>query len=308
MISCSFLEDDPTSKDKSDTNHLNICVLGNSYSNDSFSYLPFILKEYGITCNIHIYYKGSGSLYDLYEQWYDDAPTGLADKDGGYHIRRHFSIDTRKSNRWKKNNTMSANDILKLEKWDIISMQQGGNRAKLPESYVPYLEENIHHIDSVCNYKYVRTWFMAYNGGGENRKKGSCDASLATQNDIVNTYPFELVLPVATAVFNGQETESLGVLGDSKYQRLYSSDNVHLQEGLPCYLAALTIAEAILRKYKPECSVMGNSIRPTQEWIKSINSITPNGTSIGVDEYNCELAQRLAIYANDNMFEIQFEE
>lgn len=89
---------------------------------------------------------------------------------------------------------------------------------------------------------------------------------------------------------------------------MYASDNMHLQEGLPCYAAALSIAEAILRKYKPECSVMGDKTRPTGSWIKSINSITPNGSSTGVTEYNCNLAQKIAIYANDNKFEIGFEE
>ena len=67
-------------------------VLGNSYSNDSFSYVPFILMEYGVTSCIHIYYRGSLSLHDLDEQWEDDSEYGLADLDKGKHNRFHFPI------------------------------------------------------------------------------------------------------------------------------------------------------------------------------------------------------------------------
>ena len=51
-------------------------------------------------------------------------------------------------------------------------------------------------------------------------------------------------------------------------------------------------------------SVMGNKIRPTQEWIRSISGITQNGESIGVTEENCVLAQKAAIQAILHPFEI----
>ena len=306
--SCSIPATDPENNEVDDveTIHLSICVLGNSYSCDSFSYLPFILKEYGITTNIHIYFRGNGSLHALSEQWYDSSQTSVADIDGGQRYRLHFSIDTRKEDKWIKDKLMSAHDMLMLEKWDIITLQQGGNRAKIPETYVPYLQDIINHIDSVCNYKYVRTWFMAYNNASENSKEGSCEASLSTQFDITHNYPFDLVLPVATAVFNCQQTETLAVLGDSRYKRMYAPDNEHLQEGLPCYVAALTIAEAILRKYKPECSVLGNQIRPKCSWIDLVHGILRDGESTGVNEYNCNLAQCIAFYSNDHMYEISY--
>lgn len=280
--------------------HINICVLGNSYSNDAFSYVPFILKEHGITCKIHIYYRGSLSLHDLDEQWEDDSQYGIADLDGKKHIRLHFSIDTRKQERWHEEAIMGAREIVAMEKWDIISIQQGGNRAKKEKTYYPYLQQVIDKIRLECDYAFSLTWFMAYNSGSDNAN----EESIQTQQLILERFPFDLILPVATAIFSCQENEILSELGDSKYKRMYADDNVHLQEGLPCYIAALTVAQSIMDAMGLDESVLGDRIRPTQEWISSINGITQNGESIGVTEENCALAQRAAIQANLHPFEI----
>lgn len=136
----------------SNENHVNICVLGNSYSNDAFSYVPFILKEYGYTCKIEIYYRGSMSLHDLDEQWYDESQYGLADLDGKNHIRLHFSIDTRKQTKWKKESVVNAQKVVSSQKWDIISIQQGGSRAQYMETYDPYLQNVIDRITHILNH------------------------------------------------------------------------------------------------------------------------------------------------------------
>lgn len=289
------VEDNPTTQ-----KHVNICVLGNSYSNDAFSYVPFILKEYGITCKIEIYYRGSMSLHDLDEQWYDDSQYGIADLDGENHIRLHFSIDTRTQTKWQKLPVVNAQTVVTSQKWDIISLQQGGNRARYIETYTPYLQNVIDRINAVHLEPYKLAWFTAYNRASDNANQESLDA----QKQICKEFPFDVIIPVATAVFSCQEHEMLKELGDSKYKRMYASDNVHLQEGLPCYVAALTVAETIMQAYFGEGSVIGNKIRPTDEWIKSINGITPNGSSTGVTEYNCGLAQRAAVNAYNNKFEI----
>ena len=289
------VEDTPTIE-----KHVNICVLGNSYSNDAFSYVPFILKEYGITCKIEIYYRGSMSLHDLDEQWYDDSQYGTADLDGKNHIRLHYSIDTRTQTKWQKLPVVNAQTVVKLQKWDIISLQQRSNETRYIETYTPYLQNVINRINAAHPEPYKLAWFMAYNRAPDNANQENLD----TQKQICSEYPFDMVIPVATAVFSCQEHEMLAELGDSKYKRMYASDNVHLQEGLPCYVAALTVAETIMQEYFGEGSVIGNKIRPTDEWIKSVNGITPNGNSTGVTEENCGLAQRAAVNAYNNKFEI----
>ena len=298
-VFCSCKKIDPLD-DSIDYKHINICVLGNSYSNDSYSYVPFILKKYGITCKIHIYYRGSLSLHDLDEQWEDASAQSIADLDGSNHVRMHFSIDTRTQDKWKKEDLISARDILKLDKWDIISLQQGGRRARFKDTYYPYLQNVIDQINKECPYSFSLAWFMAYNAARDNANI----ESLTTQHEIVEEFPFDVVFPVAATVFSCQTHPVLSELGDSPYKRMYSSDNVHLQEGLPCYAAALTIAQAIIQMFYPEKSVIGDRIRPTDDWIKSIGGITPNGDSIGVTEDNCLLVQKAAVNAMKNHFEI----
>ena len=286
--------------DSQQDNHINICVLGNSYANDAFSYVPFILGEYGYTCKIHIYYRGSGSLKDLDEQWSDTDQYGTASLDGKRHIRLHFSIDTRVEQRWRKESVASAEEILSLDKWDIVTLQQVSSHARHIDTYEPYLNNVIQRINSQCNYPFSLGWFMAYNRAKDNAD----EENLATQQLICDRYPFGIVFPVAAAVFSAQDNVVLGDLGDSEYKRMYASDNIHLQEGIPCYLAALTISETILKQCFHRGSVIGNHIRPTDSWIKSINGITPDGHSIGVTEENCALAQQVAVNAYKHKFEI----
>lgn len=297
-VELQFVSHDDAQKDS--LYHVDICVLGNSYSNDSFSYVPFILMEYGVTSCIHIYYRGSLSLHDLDEQWEDDSEFGQADLDGAKHNRFHFSIDTRKRRYWRREEIMSAKDIVAMQEWDIITIQQGGNRCKKEESYYPYLQNVIDKIGEAQRDTSSLAWFMAYNGAKDNLN----EESIRMQERITQEYPFSFVIPVATAIFSSQENETLSMLGDSEYHRMYASDNVHLQEGLPCYIAALTVSQAILDAMGIKKSVRGNSIRPTQEWIASINGITQNGKSIGVTEDNCALAQRAALQAIKHPFEI----
>ena len=280
--------------------HLNICVLGNSYSNDSFSYVPFILLKHGITCKIDVYYRGSGSIRDLAEQWNNYDKYDVAELDGKLHNRLHFSIDTRKEKKWQKRRIMSASEIIRSDQWDIVTIQQVSSLAKNEASYYPYLQTVIETINEECPYTHALVWFMAYNRARDNAN----EENLNTQKRIIQSFPFDWLIPVATAVFDCQENKILSELGDSQYKRMYAADNVHLQEGLPCYVAALTVVQSILNALRKDDSVLGDSIRPSQAWIKSIGGITPDGESIGVTEENCALAQRVAIQANLHPFEI----
>ena len=269
------------------TSHISICVLGNSYSNDSFCYVPFILKEYGISSDIHIYYRSGGSLENLYDEWSEGSAV-------------HYCIDTRIDKKWKKGESKSAASLLLMKRWDVVSLQQYSKQVCAPSSYYPFLTEIIAQIRNSCQYPLDLAWFMAYNRSDNSDRS----TNLSVQNRIVDDNQFDLVFPVATAVFNCQENPILAELGDSQVHLLYSLDGIHLQEGLPCYIAALSICQAIFERFSYSNSVIGDSVRPTQGWIESINGITPNGNSVGVSEENCLLAQKAAILANNHKFEI----
>ena len=268
--------------------HISICVLGNSYSNDSFSYVPFILKQQGITCCLHIYSRNSGSLRDLDTEWEKGSSA------------THYTIDTRHDKKWHTSTVLSAERMLSLQVWDMVSIQQASRQVEVEDSYFPYLDNVIGRVSQICPYTFDLAWFMAYNRADDNAN----DVNLSVQRRIVEMSDFDIVFPVATAIFNCQANPQLARLGDSTYGKMYAEDNVHLQEGLPCYIAALSITEAILRKMDPSKTILGDRIRPTQQWIESVGGIAPNGPSVGVNEENCNLAQKAALCANDHLFEI----
>lgn len=267
--------------------HLSICVFGNSYSNDAFSYVPFLLKEYHITCDIHIFYRSGCSLVDLYDDWERGA-------------RTHYYIDTRVDNKWKRGEDLSPSALLALKKWDIVSLQQYSVQVCSKESYYPILPIIIEKVRSSCEYDFDLTWFMAINRNN-NR---DYDGNLNTQREIIEEHSFDLVLPVAPAIFNCQHHPSLEMVGEGPDGRLYCADGVHLQEGLPCYIAALAVTQALLDRFVSGCTVIGNTLRPTQSWIKSVNGLTQNGVSVGVTDENCLLAQKAAVLANNYKYAI----
>ena len=287
------------------TKHIKVCLLGNSYTADAWRYVPKMLLQYGITMESFFYYRGQGSLYDLDTQWEDDSATGTSDYDGAQHSRITFYVNSANDPVWRNYTRHSATWIVAARQWDIISLQQGGNRCKDIESYAPSLQNVINKIEAACPYPHTLCWYMAYNGATQNIQDGMKEQSLATQHLVIKGNPFGLVIPAAAAVFNAQANETLGALGGSMYRRMYAPDNVHMQEGLPCYVAACAVVQALLNKYRPGETVMGDQFRATASAIANLGMTqTANGTSTGVTDANCFLAQRAAILANNNQYEI----
>ena len=286
--------------------HLNICILGNSYSADAWRYVPTMLLAYGITCKIEFYYRGSGSLWDLDDQWTNDSQYDIANEDNTTHIRLHFGVDSRKSPNWVSKTRKSAKDIIESGTWDIVVIQQRGNYCRLLSDYSPYLQNVIDKIMASCNYPFELWWFEAYNGVAQNPIEGRNQESLDAQKIIYKAYPFSQIIPAAAAVFGGQKDSVFAEIGDSTYKHLYSSDDSHLQEGLPCYLVACVVVQTILNKLYFPASVLGDQFRPTQENIADLGmDSTANGQSTGVTDDNCKKAQKEALIACRSPFDIQ---
>lgn len=112
---------------------------------------------------------------------------------------------------------------------------------------------------------------------------------------VLETSPCSFVIPCGTGIHLARQNETLNALGD--YGGL-TYEGVHLQEGLPCLLSAYVSTMKILELfgigYK---SVLGEQTRPTQEWITAKAIPGQNGTSVGVTDANCYLAQKIATQA-----------
>lgn len=305
--------------------HLNICIFGNSYAADAWGYVPFILKKYGITTNIYMYYRGSGSPSRLVAEWEDTSDTGL-DIYGSPHIRRMTHIDTRTMSEWEdavsgfsaKNILEFANDNTKnIGEWDIITLQlvsseqypdgQGGYTMK--NGIEPALRQVINLINASYTKNYCLGFFETYNriksiGGIPIEELDDRIETMRANEAAYRAEPFGLLLPVGAAVFSARTNGLLASLDVSDIGNLWSTDKTHLQEGLPCYIAALTICQALFNKYGLPFSVIGDDTRITSALIDSWNVQFQNGTPKEVGELYYQLGQKCAVVANDSPFDI----
>lgn len=277
-----------------------ILVVGNSYSQDAFDYVPYILPGLAdIDAEIGILYHSGANLQQHYN-WLinDEAEYTFYWGDG--------------KQAWQTIGTRSLIDALNYQRWDMIVFQQQGRYAPDYTTYQPYLNNLINAVYSTLHYPVKFVWYAVqstpgYNSGGTfhpytdeeilQNYAGNCAAS---QRVLAETL-CEAVIPVVTAVQNARTT-SLDEVGD--YGKL-TYEGVHLQEGLPCQLAAYSVCLSILSLcgYLDK-SIFGDTTRATADWLSGKSMPGPNGTSTGVTEDNCRLAQMSAIMAAKKPFEI----
>ena len=276
--------------------HLNICIFGNSYSADSWAYVPFILRKYGITCNIHFYYRGSGSVDRLVAEWEDRSATGLDDF-GRSHVRRYTHIDTRYEYAWETVKTgISAKDVLEMvndnpnfDSWDLIVLNAGSRSQSFTvapgngdprKGAEPYLRQAIDLINASYNGRYHLAWFEDYtsfDGYAGDATMGYPAITpeemdnrvgvLKSTETIIGAEPFDLIIPAGSAVFNARTNASLASTALSVTGNLWCSDKIHLQAGIPNYIANCTVVQSIFNKFYPHLSILGENTRITDELI-----------------------------------------
>lgn len=311
-------------------NHLNILIYGNSYAADSWGYVPFILKKYGITVNIYLYYRGSGSIRRLVAEWDDDTDTGK-DIYGYSHTRTMTHIDTRYNTKWDAvdNNIhpsphqmlLFPNDPTKnVDKWDIITLQgvsseqysdgEGGyTRAPGLE---PYFRQAINLIHESYFKPFNLGFFGTYNrirptGGISSEEMDDRIETLMSDEAVWQTESFNFILPVGAAVFSGRTNTDLASKVISDIGNLWAPDYIHLQEGVPCYLAACTVCQALFNKFFPQFTIMNDQTRITADTVLAWKVPMQNGTVKTIEtneELYYQLAQKCAIAANNNPFDI----
>ena len=285
------------------SNHLNILILGNSYSCDSFGYLPFILKAYGITVTVGIYVRPGGTLNLLYSEY--------ATAQGAF-----FFIDTRTDLYWTQPTSPGPKGLVQYAHnnnfhWDMIVMQQASSDAVTGTTF-SHAEDIVKLINADMDGSYVLGWNINHTrkkniDGNVDESLDNPSAVLANCADVCESLPVDIVFPYGTAIFNARQNQTLAALGGGG--NLWSYDMVHLNEGFPCYLANLATAEALFKKFYPQFSVLGDRNYATSDWVADNHiSVTidrvGSPTNADFSATNCYLAQKAAIMAVRNPFEI----
>ena len=299
---------------------LNVLCIGNSFTQDSVSYSPFIIKGLvgdDIDLNIGIAHKGGALLVQhcaaiTNETQTLTAPNGSTTTYEPSSVTYEYYKYTDGANSWVKvSGNPSIQSMIQDEDWDIITLQQGSNQAALEYDY--YYKPFIHKIEKkifeLINKPVHLEWFTIQGKGTTTESRYNAWSAINNNSQILmNTSGFDIISAFGTAVQNLRtinSIESLGIGGG------LTEDNAHLQEGLGCLVAAYTHVITWLKFIGFDyVSIIGESTRPNVSWIESHNIPAPNwgGSSnkqvIGITEDNCFLSQIAAINAVKKPFEI----
>ena len=280
--------------------NLKILHIGNSYTQDCTTYAPFIMDGLADKTGdkLNITFAScylSGASIDDYIGLYDNDTAALS-----YHKRLND-----KGTYETAQNSVTLKQVLADEDWDVITVQQASAYAGVWSTF-SNLNGLIDRIVGYCAATHGKPvkmgWLMPQLRYSLIETTGSYAAIIDCVEKVIQTTPIDFVIPCGTAIQNARGT-SLDAVGDSGH--LTYDANGHLQEGLPvllaCYVTALKTLELCGMPYH---GILGEQTRPTDAWISAHNIPGQNGSSTGVTDGNCLLAQKCAVAAIKKPFEI----
>lgn len=313
IVSCSGEEElnriqyrDRTSKEI-----IRLLSIGNSYSQDALAYVPFIMRNMGVDVDIliGILMQSSSSLkmhVDNFEK--ESAVYTFYLYDGGSYWKNYGS----KTIQWTLDNC----------NWDIVSLQQSSHAAPTWSEYQPWCNKLINYVRRYVDYPVRYIWYQTPT------RSAQSNSGVNWSDDIINKYyektaensqrileetVCETVVPIGTAIQNARSIAAIKALGDYANNPLNTSglgyltpnDGVHLQEGLPCQIAAYTFVLSLLELYGlGQYSIIGETTRVTAEWASDKSIPGPHGPYISSTDENCFIAQECAIMAMKHPFEV----
>lgn len=270
---------------------LKILSIGNSYAEDAFEYVPFLMETIdpgteltfgichypGCTLEQHCsFFLNNSSVYTFYK-----CRTG--------------------EKAWNHSFEKTLSFCMADEDWDIIILQQQSYNSQYYGTYQPYLNRLTEYIFGNTKKPVKLLWHLtqSYGQDPDGGYEMFMNTSAAAQRVLKET-PIEGVIPIGTALQNARATR-LGQIGDQKY--LFSGN--HCQEGLGCQTEGYTAVMYILKLLgKNYISVLGDRTITDKEWTKDKAIPGPDGEPIGSETENLLLAQKCAVAAIKNPFSV----
>ena len=246
--------------DKTPKKELKILVIGNSFDQDTFAYLPPILNEllpdYAIT--YRDLFEGDSGFADHVRMYTQNLP---------YNIRNSWGPTANHWTRTTPGGTLK--DALESEDWDLIFLQ--GESENVIESsadgvitpasanvqaMIHSARQLIRILQTKCRKPFSTVWFQwtSRNKSVVDSVTGETVASYTAAQmfekirdatlQAMQTLGIKDYIPVGAAIQSARTNATLQALGDGG-NMLYS-DNTHMQAGLPALLAAYTVALKVL--------------------------------------------------------------
>lgn len=310
----------------------NMLCLGNSFTQDTISYVPYMLAEAEPDMDINVYfvyYAGAPlAQYVAYVENTTVTMTGPSEdninityaNNGGQctvttnggtpstasYILYYCNIKANEkdsfNNRWHSVTGKSFEEVIGLQKWNLITVQQAGqyNYRDYDYYFKPFITRLSYDLLAKTGYScklgYIMTHasYSTYTSTLNTRYAGLA----ANAQRVMNETPIEVLLPYATAVQNARTT----FLDDYGNEGHMSNDHIHLVDGVGCLTAAVANAQAILEHIQSSRTVLGSQIMPGSTWLTTYN-IPGRSSSVGMTYYNASLCQQCAIIAYKKPFE-----
>lgn len=302
---------------------LRILAVGNSFTQDSFAYLP-ALKD--ISHNIKLvlgigyiggspiaqhcaYFTGvekqsGGMTYKTVNGIYKAIVTATQEESWSGLYAFHKSVD---GGAWESK-SVNVQQMLDDEEWDIITFQQSGGSSDgdWDVYYAPFIFDLQKAVFSKVDYATRLGWVLIHGSYGSSDETflAKWTGTASNSEKVMERTGASILLPYGTAIQN-LRTTSLKSLGDGSAHNL-TADNAHLQEGIGPLAASYTILLAIFRAMGIPYGVIGDSTRPDNNFITKYNVPNPHiGTGIiGISDENCFLAQVAAEKAVQKPYEL----
>lgn len=271
---------------------LNVLDIGNSYTGDCHTYLPNIIVASGAEVNLNLYkaIRSSGS----FKTWVDC----YNNKDNStYSVSKTYGDSLGIDGSGAANNGETFRNALAV-KWDVILIHQVSNFATDYDSWKTqsasgYLKEFIQILrqtnpQATIGFLMVHSYRSNYSGNTEKSSELRWVNIAEATKRIVREYGIDFVIPYGTAVQNLRASS----LNDD-YE--FSEDGTHLGAGMGDYVAACCYYQSVVAPING-VSIIGNSYRVT--------SLTEGSGKMNVTDETAPIAQRAALLATCNMWEV----
>ena len=307
----------------------NLLCFGNSFTQDTISYIPWLIKECEPKLKLNVYFTymggmpisqclayisngttialdGSGNPTTKYEnhggwdriysysngEWVEPDPTAT-----NYHKSYTLYKYNDGANGWVSQSEPTAASVLAMKNWDLITIQQGGsiNYRTWEYYFKPYVYQIQAELQKQVKHNFTLGYLMthaSYASTSETLLEHYNGIVQNTTKMLENT-PVEIVMPYATALQNARTTylDRFGAGGH------LMGDTAHVSDGVGCLTCAYANTMAILDLIGSKKSIVGSQIYPDAAWLSSHNIPAVSSTIEGLSRYNIWLAQQCAVMA-----------
>ena len=274
---------------------LNVLALGNSFACDAYSYVPYILQQSMPFEDVYfgILHHGAGSLMIHYNNH-------MVNKDP-YDTYYNFNV----TGHWHTlgNSVATIDSVLTSRDWDIVLLQQLSDQSRNYWYYQPYFNNLVDSIKSKVPGVHIG-WLVnplyadGYIVGSDSYSSDTMFVDIAEcAQRLLNETELNFVIPAGTAIQNARHTEldALGNFGHLSY------DGRHLQDGLPCLIEALTVAQTLADYIGEDAPVEGVNLEVTDSWASN-TAVIPQfaGPVIGMSASQVALGKKCVKAAIEN--------